>query len=35
MCDSDLIDIGVTCPDDRLRLLSAASKLPSSTFTTR
>jgi len=35
MCDTDLIDIGVTDADDRCRLLSAVSRLPSSLQCTR
>jgi len=35
MCDTDLIDIGVTDADDRCRLLSAVSRLPTSLHSTR
>ena len=35
MCDSDLIDIGMTDANDRRQLLSAVSKLPSCSITTR
>jgi len=35
MCDTDLVDVGVTNADDRVQLLSAVSRLPSSLHCTR